>query len=354
MSLSNIQKFFPGAVFPIICNGPMIGAASAAMAAEVSKAGGIGFLPCAVDLTEGSQFLNQLDTGLANAREHIGSALPTSPRLPVGIGFITGHKSIGLFAETALPIIKKHSPAAVWLFAPEEEVKPHGTIIKALRGLDAPPAVFVQVGNVTAAREAVRDGADVLVCQGVDAGGHQFRRGQGVVSLVPGVRQMLKDEFPEKEIVLLGAGGIADGHGVAAVMTLGASGVVMGTRFAVADESVYPDHRKQLILNTSDGGTETLKSPFNDQINNNTLWGPLYDGRGVIGPVHEKFLAGASLEECQRSLKDDYTPEEAVKAVNTWAGTGVGLVRKRQPAGEIVREVRTEAVEAIKRVASLV
>ena len=42
MSLSNIQKFFPGAVFPIICNGPMIGAASAAMAAEVSKAGGIG------------------------------------------------------------------------------------------------------------------------------------------------------------------------------------------------------------------------------------------------------------------------------------------------------------------------
>lgn len=206
----------------------------------LNDSGSSGFLPCAVDLTEGSQFLSQLDTGLANARERIGSALLTSPRLPVGIGFITGHKSIGLFAETALPIIKKHSPAAVWLFAPEEEVKPHGAIIKALRGLDAPPAVFVQVGNVTAAREAVRDGADVLVCQGVDAGGHQFRRGQGVVSLVPGVRQMLRDEFPEKEVVLLGAGGIADGDGVAAVMTLGECVPHVGTAGWTANTCLLP------------------------------------------------------------------------------------------------------------------
>jgi nitronate monooxygenase len=61
----------------------------------------------------------------------------------------------------------------------------------------------------------------------------------------------------------------------------------------------------------------------------------LYDGRGVIGPIHEKFLAGASLEECQKSLKGDYTPEEAVKAVNTWAYVrATPTVRKGQKADE--------------------
>ena len=137
------------------------------------------------------------------------------------MGFITGHKSVGLFSETVLPIIRKHAPAAVWLFAPDGNVKPHGGIIKALRGLDLPPAVFVQVGNVAAAREAVQDGADVIVCQGIDAGGHQFRRGMGVVSLVPSVKAMLREEFPDKDITLIGAGGIANGDGVAAVMALG-------------------------------------------------------------------------------------------------------------------------------------
>ena len=164
-----------------------------------------------------------LDANLTAARERLGggAALPASSRVPVGAGFITGHKSVGLFSETALPIVKKHAPAAVWLFAPEEHVKPHGAIIRALKGLDLPPAVFVQVGNVPSAREAAQDGADVIVCQGIDAGGHQFRRGMGVVSLVPSVKAMLREEFPERDIVLIGAGGIVNGDGVAAVMALG-------------------------------------------------------------------------------------------------------------------------------------
>lgn len=61
------------------------------------------------------------------------------------------------------------------------------------------------------------------------------------------------------------------------------------------------------------------RSPFNDTINNNTLWGPLYDGRAVIGPIHEKFMRGDSLEECQRSLEEDFSPEEATRIIRTWA-----------------------------------
>jgi nitronate monooxygenase len=105
-------------------------------------------------------------------------------------------------------------------------------------------------------------------------------------------------------------------------------------------------------------------------ITNSPLWGPLYDGRAIVGPIHEKFIAGASLEECQRSLKEDYSEDEARYIINTWAyvllswafynctnmsrGTGVGLINKVQPAGEIVREVREDAKRELQRAAGLV
>lgn len=65
--------------------------------------------------------------------------------------------------------------------------------------------------------------------------------------------------------------------------------------------------------------TRTSRSPFHDQLNNNGLWGQLYDGRAITGPIHDKFLGGSSLEECRKSLKEDYSAEESTKIVNTWA-----------------------------------
>lgn len=141
---------------------------------------------------------------------------------------ITGHASITHFTSTVLPIIAAQRPAALWLFAPDGAVKPHAGIITAVRGLASAanadgyrPRVFVQVGNVAAAREAVVDGADVVVCQGIDAGGHQFRRGMGVVSFVPEARRMLDEEFPDRDVALVAAGGIVNGKGVAAALALG-------------------------------------------------------------------------------------------------------------------------------------
>ena len=121
----------------------------------------------------------------------------------------------------------------MWLFAPDGEVKPHGTIIKALKGLASPPRVFVQVGNVGAAREAALDGADILVCQGFDAGGHQFRKGMGIVSFVPEVRRLLEEEFAGKEIAAVAAGGIVGGKGVAAALALGEFFLAKGLFYAM-------------------------------------------------------------------------------------------------------------------------
>lgn len=172
-----------------------------------------------MDLSRDSLNLDKLDADLTECRERLGDVV--TREIPVGCSFITGHPSITNFTETALPIVKKHRPAAVWLFAPEESVKPHMSIIHALKSLDYPPKVFVQVGNVKAAREAIEDLADVLVLQGTDAGGHQFRRGQSVLTLLPSVKKMIEEEFPIREIAIVAAGGIVNGDGVAAAMTLG-------------------------------------------------------------------------------------------------------------------------------------
>ncbi|CAM1500871.1 Fc.00g100330.m01.CDS01 [Cosmosporella sp. VM-42] len=349
MSPSKLQMWFAWTKSPVIINGPMIGAACPRLATEVTKAGGLGFIASTVNLTAGSPDLKKLDADLQESRTLQGDS---SNPLKVGASFVTGHASVTLFKETALPILSKHRPAAVWLFAPDGDVKPHRSIINAIKTLDQPPRIFVQVGNVAAAREAAEDGADVIVTQGVDAGGHQFRRGTGIISFVPEVRNMLEQEFQGREIGLVAAGGIADGRGVAAALALGAEGVVMGTRFTVAEESIFPQFRKDIVLSTSDGGVSTLKSPFCDQINENKLWGPLYDGRAIVGPIHEKFLAGATLEECLTNLKENYSEAESIKMCRTWAGAGVGLVKRAQPAGEIVREVREQAKGTIQRLAS--
>lgn len=118
-------------------------------------------------------------------------------------------------------MLAEHNPAAVWLFAPDGELKPHAAAIRALKSLTPPPVVFVQVGNVAAAREAVEDGADVVVAQGVDAGGHQFRKGSGVVALVPEVKDFLDGVVVDREVGLVAAGGIVDGRGAAAALALG-------------------------------------------------------------------------------------------------------------------------------------
>ncbi|KAL6921867.1 hypothetical protein FSST1_005893 [Fusarium sambucinum] len=339
MSPSQLLSRFPWATSPLISNAPMLGIATPRMAAEVTKAGGLGFLPCMAFIEPDSEHVNRLADHFDEVRALLGADHSSDSTLLVGASFITSHSSISYFEETALPLIAKNRPAAVWLFAPDGDLKPHSKIIHSLKRLEHPPVVFVQVGNVAVAREAVEDGADVLVTQGVDAGGHQFRQGSGIVSLVPEVRNMLNREFPSRGISIVAAGGIADGRGVAGALALGAEGVVMGTKFTIAPESNYPEIRKQKVLEAVDGGVSTFKYMF------------LPTSRRLNTYM---FIAGASLEECQRSLKEDYDEEEARYIINTWAGTGVGLINKVQPAGEIVREVREEAKREIQRATGLV
>lgn len=110
-------------------------------------------------------------------------------------------------------------PQAVWLFAPDPTDRADPDVIAACH--EHGFKVFVQVGSVAAARDAARDGADIIVAQGVDAGGHQWASGAGVISLVPEVKAMLQDEFVGRDIALVAAGGIAHENAVVAAIALG-------------------------------------------------------------------------------------------------------------------------------------
>lgn len=265
---NKLQQLFPNTKLPVIISAPMLGVSNGALAAAVSRAGGFGTVPGGYDLTPGSAHLRALEADLESARSLLDLADLTLTPAPVGVGFVTCHGSAARFREAALPLLERYLPQAVWLFAPDPGApgpRAHPGIVEALheRGIK----VFVQVGTVAAAREAVGDGADVIVAQGVDAGGHQFAAGAGVISLVPEIRAMLDGEFVGRDVALVAAGGISDPSAVVAaialgeslcasprrgcvldwlmVCLLGADGVVMGTKVSFLGWGVSQCTRKR-------------------------------------------------------------------------------------------------------------
>jgi NAD(P)H-dependent flavin oxidoreductase YrpB (nitropropane dioxygenase family) len=111
--------------------------------------------------------------------------------------------------------------------------------LKRLR--DAGVSVWEQVGDVEAAKRAVDDGVEVVVAQGWEAGGHNYR-GLTTMVLVP---QVLDAVSPA---LVLAAGGIADGRGVAGALALGADGVWVGTRLvATTEAAVHPEHKRRIV-----------------------------------------------------------------------------------------------------------
>jgi nitronate monooxygenase len=124
--------------------------------------------------------------------------------------------------DNFVQLVNEHRPVAVWLFAYTRRSQ-HAELIHALQktSRDWGLKVIVQVGTVESAKEAIDDGADILSVQGSDAGGHQFKQGAGLITLLPDVSDMVRREYPAKNVPLLAAGGIMDGRGVAAVLMLG-------------------------------------------------------------------------------------------------------------------------------------
>ena len=287
-----------------------------------------------------------VDADLAKVSQALGRH---NGLLPVGVGFLPFVADM----DDAVSVLAKHEPAVVWLFA-ARELDDYTTWADAVRGASPASQVWIQIGSVEAAlRVAARAQPNVICVQGSDAGGHGFEKGAGVVSLLPEVSDALV-RAGHGSIPLVASGGIVDGRGVVAALALGAEGVVMGTRFLAAPETqMHPGYRAA-VINARDGGQSTVRSKIFDELRGPNMWPAVYDGRGIVTESVTDYAKGVGIQEVRRLHSEAIEAEDAgfgqggKGRATVWAGTGVGLVTSEQPAAEIVEEVRSGAVAALK------
>jgi nitronate monooxygenase len=304
-----------GVTHPVLL-APMDVVADARLASAVSSAGGFGILGGGYG--DEPWLRRELD-------------LLARVGVPYGVGFITWSmaKQPGL-----LDLALERRPKAVMLSFGRAD--PFVARIKRAGAL-----AICQVQSVALAHDAVAAGADILVAQGTEAGGHGASR--GTVSLVPEVVDAVSADIP-----VVAAGGIADGRGLAAALMLGASGVLMGTRFYATDEAAAATAAKQRICKAT--GDETARSIVFD-ISRRNVWPEAFTGR-CLRNAHLERWQGREIELLQRIDEESAKYARArsegdfdVAAVI--AGESSGLVRQILSVREVIERTVGDAQSAI-------
>jgi NAD(P)H-dependent flavin oxidoreductase YrpB (nitropropane dioxygenase family) len=205
--------------------------------------------------------------------------------------------------------------------------------------------VLLTVGSAEEARRAVASGVDVVVAQGLEAGGHVWGR-VGTLPLVPAVVDAVTP------VPVIASGGIGDARGVAAVLALGAQAAWLGTRFLLAEEMpIHDDYRRRLIAaaetdpqlypNLYEVGWPD--SPHRALRNSTaTAWEaagrPPLAQRPGAGDVIAHFASGESIVRYEPAPPMVGTTGD-IEALSMWAGQGVALAKQSQSAADIVAEL---------------
>ena len=203
--------------------------------------------------------------------------------------------------------------------------------------------VICQVQSLTQACMVLQQGADIIVAQGSEAGGHGAVR--ATLPLVPAVVDAVASSG--RDVPVVAAGGIADGRGLAAALMLGAAGVLMGTRFHAAEESLLPQAAKMRIVRGS--GDDTLRTKIFD-IALGGEWPQEYTGRVLPNQFSEKWRGREAMLAADLAELAGYAKARAADDFDTaviHAGEGIDLIHAIEPAGEIVARVVAEAEAAL-------
>jgi nitronate monooxygenase len=294
---------------------PMDLVSTGRLASAVSQSGGLGLIGGGYGSGE---WLEQEFGAAGNSR--------------VGCGFITWSLAKG---PELLDLALSHRPAAVMLSFGDPS--PFAARIR-----DAGAKLICQVQSLKQAQEAASAGADVLVAQGTEAGGHGASR--ATMTLVPEVA----DAFPA--IPVVASGGIADGRGFAAAMVLGAEGVLMGTRFYASQEAQAHPAAKRRIVDA--GGDDTVRSSVFD-ITRKNVWPDPFTGR-VLRNAHAERWLGREKELMEHAEEEARLYAEARERGDfdkaaVIAGEAVGLIHDVPPAAEIVDRVIRDAEAILSR-----
>ena len=293
---------------------PMGSAAGGKLAAAVTNAGGLGLI----------------GSGYANA-DAIRKELTEAGNTRVGIGFILWALEQN---PSALDIALDAKPAAVMLSFGDPT--PFTGRIR-----DAGCKIICQVQTLAQAKQAAAAGADIIIAQGRDAGGHSGTT-RGTMGLVPAVVDAVGP------IPVVAAGGIADGRGLAAALSLGAAGVSMGTRFTASRESLWDQAMKAATL--AAGGDETEQTRVFDVVRG-AAWPAIYPGRALRNAFsarwngHEEALAAD--RQVQESAYLATVPDDFATRV-VWAGEGVDLTDDIPTAAEIIERIVAQAVATLR------
>jgi NAD(P)H-dependent flavin oxidoreductase YrpB (nitropropane dioxygenase family) len=285
--MANELQRILGVEIPIIL-APMGGVVGPELAAAVSNAGGLAIMP-------------KWRGEPAEVREAIRDLRKRTPR-PFGINLNLqypqeerlaacideGVRIVSLFWGLSAPLVKRAHAAGM--------------------------TVLQTIGSAEEARRAADMGVDIVVAQGWEAGGHVWGT-VATLALVPAVVDAVGP------VPVVAAGGIADGRGVAAVMALGSAGAWIGTRFIMANEAEGRQVNRDALIAASEAGTVMGKDANETWRDSAIRWVGSPSGRWDY----------------------DYWPEGT-----QLAGQSVGLVRRVQPAAEIVAEIWAEAKAVMK------
>lgn len=345
-----LQSLYPWTTSPLIISAPMRVLTGPSLANAVHLAGGLSFI--GPGLTPSSTA-----TDLSAFASLLASLPPPGALLPVGIAFQLWTSSL----PDAIAAIKEHPPAAAWLFAPRNGQAEVDEWIVAVRAASPKTQIWLQIGTVTEAVDAVvrsKTPPDVVVVQGAEAGGHgRAKDGSGFVTLLPEIADALA-EAGKGGVPLVAAGGIVDGRGVVAALGVGAAGAAMGTRFLAAKEARIAKGYQEEVVRASDGGGNTVRTQLWNHLRGTFGWPEAWSPRGVINRSWVEQQEGVAFKELQK--RHDEVVKKGDEAwgpegrTATYAGAGVGLVKKVMGAGEIVEEVMAEAKEIITALQGLI
>lgn len=289
-----------------ILSAPMALAGGGALAAAVTRAGGLGLIG-----------------GGYGDGAWIEAEFAAAGNTQVGCGFITWSlaKQPHLLGQ-----VLAHRPAALMLSFGDPQ--PFAGEIAA-----AGVPLICQCQTIAHVRQGLAAGAAIIVAQGAEAGGHGHRR--GTLPFVPEAADLIARESPDT--LLLAAGGIADGRGLAAALMLGADGVLVGTRFWASREALVHANHQAAALAAS--GDDTVRSSLPD-IARRLDWPKPFDIRVSDNAFIRKWAGrDAELKEAIDQEAEAYRAAFAAGDTEKAAvifGEAAGLIDDVPPAGEIV------------------
>ncbi len=304
-----------GLEYPIV-SAPMASVSGGRLAAAVSNAGALGLVGGGYG-----------DPGWL--REELSLARNEAKR-PWGVGLITW-----CVTHETVKLALSYEPNTFMLSFGDP--RPYVPTIK-----EASCKLICQVQDVEGALAAEAAGADFIVAQGTEAGGHGTER-TSTLPLVPAVVDAVS------ATPVLAAGGIADGRGLAAALMLGAHGVLVGTRFYASIEALGHERAKERIVAAR--GSETKRTEVFDLVRG-LRWPEDYTGRALRNDFLERWdgweekLATAPDSEAEAFRQAEQNGETDIAMV--WCGEAADLISDVPTAAELVQRVGAEAEACLR------